>query len=52
MTDIIEAGTQETRRKGAGLDGMRLPELKQLGSQLGLKGTGTHKAGGQAYTAA
>ncbi len=41
MTDIIEAGTQETRRKGAGLDGMLLPELKQLGSQLGLKGTGT-----------
>ncbi len=40
MTDIIEAGTQETRRKGAGLDGMLLPELKQLGSQLGLKGTG------------
>ncbi len=41
MTDIIEAGTKETRRKGAGLDGMLLPELKQLGSQLGLKGTGT-----------
>jgi transcription termination factor Rho len=41
VTDIIEAGTQETRRKGAGLDGMLLPELKQLGSQLGLKGTGT-----------
>jgi transcription termination factor Rho len=40
VTDIIEAGTQETRRKGAGLDGMLLPELKQLGSQLGLKGTG------------
>ncbi|HSK33655.1 MAG TPA: Rho termination factor N-terminal domain-containing protein, partial [Propionicimonas sp.] len=41
MTDIIEAGTQETRRKGAGLDSMLLPELKQLGSKLGLKGTGT-----------
>jgi transcription termination factor Rho len=41
VTDIIEAGTKETRRKGAGLDGMLLPELKQLGSQLGLKGTGT-----------
>ena len=40
MTEIIEAGTQETRRKGEGLDGMLLPELKQLGSQLGLKGTG------------
>ena len=41
MTDTIEAGTKETRRKGAGLDGLLLPELKQLGSQLGLKGTGT-----------
>jgi len=41
VTDIIEAGTQETRRKGAGLDSMLLPELKQLGSKLGLKGTGT-----------
>ena len=41
MTDTIEAGTQGTKRKGAGLDGMLLPELKQLGSQLGLKGAGT-----------
>jgi transcription termination factor Rho len=41
VTDIIEAGTKESRRKGAGLDGMLLPELKQLGSQLGLKGAGT-----------
>jgi len=41
VTDTIEAGTKETRRKGAGLDGLLLPELKQLGSQLGLKGTGT-----------
>ena len=40
MTDTIEAGTQGRRRKGAGLDGMLLPELKQLGSQLGLKGAG------------
>ena len=40
MTDTIEAGTQGTKRKGAGLDGMLLPELKQLGSQLGLKGAG------------
>ena len=45
MTDIIEAGTKETRRKGAGLDGMLLPELKQLGSQLGLKGTGAMRKG-------
>jgi transcription termination factor Rho len=45
VTDTIEAGTQQTKRKGAGLDGMLLPELKQLGAQLGLKGAGTMRKG-------
>ena len=43
MTDTIEAGTR--KRSGAGLDGMLLPELKQLGASLGLKGTGTMRKG-------
>ncbi len=41
MTDTIEAATTGTKRRGSGLDGMLLPELKQLGASLGLKGTGT-----------
>ena len=43
MTDTIEAGTR--KRSGAGLEGMLLPELKQLGSSLGLKGTGAMRKG-------
>ncbi len=38
MTDTIEATA--TTGSGKGLSGMLLPELKQLGSSLGLKGTG------------
>ena len=45
MTDTIEATTQTTKRKAAGLEGMLLPELKQLGSSMGLKGTGTMRKG-------
>ena len=33
------------RRKGSGLDAMVLPELKQLASSLGLKGTGAMRKG-------
>ena len=39
MTDTIEA-TATTAGAGKGLSGMLLPQLKQLGSSLGLKGTG------------
>ena len=52
MTDIAEvtsapseeAGTGR-KRKGSGLDSMVLPELKQLASTLGLKGTGAMRKG-------
>ena len=45
MTDTIEAATQDVKRRGSGLEGMLLPELKQLGASLGLKGTGTMRKG-------
>ncbi len=44
MTDTIETATRDKRR-GSGLDGMLLPELKQLGASLGLKGTGAMRKG-------
>jgi transcription termination factor Rho len=44
VTDTIEAATQDKRR-GSGLNGMLLPELKQLGASLGLKGTGAMRKG-------
>ena len=43
MTDTIEATTAEPKRKG--LEAMLLPELKQLGASLGLKGTGAMRKG-------
>ena len=52
MTDIAEvtgAPSDEAgagrKRKGSGLDSMVLPELKQLASTLGLKGTGAMRKG-------
>ncbi|CAL8980430.1 Transcription termination factor Rho [Propionicimonas sp. T2.31MG-18] len=45
MTDTIEATTTDAKRRGSGLEGMLLPELKQLGSSLGLKGTGAMRKG-------
>ena len=52
MTDIAEvtsAPSEEAgagrKRKGSGLDSMVLPELKQLASTLGLKGTGAMRKG-------
>ena len=45
MTDTIEAATQDVKRRGSGLEGMLLPELKQLGASLGLKGTGAMRKG-------
>ena len=48
MTETAEAvGTQSSgrKRKGVGLDAMVLPELKQLASSLGLKGTGAMRKG-------
>jgi transcription termination factor Rho len=45
VTDTIEAATQDVKRRGSGLEGMLLPELKQLGASLGLKGTGTMRKG-------
>ena len=45
MTDTIEAANQDVKRRGSGLEGMLLPELKQLGASLGLKGTGTMRKG-------
>jgi len=44
VTDTIETATQDKRR-GSGLNGMLLPELKQLGASLGLKGTGAMRKG-------
>ncbi len=53
MTDIAEVTSASTeqnggasrKRKGAGLDAMVLPELKQLASTLGLRGTGAMRKG-------
>jgi transcription termination factor Rho len=45
VTDTIEAPASDAKRRGSGLDGMLLPELKQLGSSLGLKGTGAMRKG-------
>ena len=48
MTETAEVtGAQSggRRRKGSGLDAMVLPELKQLASSLGLKGTGAMRKG-------
>ena len=59
MTDLAEVTSAPTeqagagdhseqntrRRKGSGLDAMVLPELKQLASSLGLKGTGAMRKG-------
>ncbi len=57
MTDIAEVNTPTAepsvdttaaggrKRKGSGLDSMVLPELKQLASSLGLRGTGTMRKG-------
>ncbi len=42
MTETIEAATKPKR---SGLDGMLLPELKQLGNSLGLKGTAAMRKG-------
>ena len=42
-SDHSEQNTR--RRKGSGLDAMVLPELKQLASSLGLKGTGAMRKG-------
>ncbi|WP_195909173.1 transcription termination factor Rho [Microlunatus sp. Gsoil 973] len=48
MTDTAEvAGTQQParKRKGSGLESLVLPELKQIASQLGLKGTAGMRKG-------
>jgi transcription termination factor Rho len=52
LTDIAEAtsaaGTEAApvrKRKGSGLEAMVLPELKQLASSLGLKGSGAMRKG-------
>ncbi|QDP97064.1 transcription termination factor Rho [Microlunatus elymi] len=48
MTDTAEAtGTQQAsrKRKGTGLESLVLPELKQIASQLGLKGAGGMRKG-------
>ena len=45
MTDTIDAATTDGKRRGSGLEGMLLPELKQLGASLGLKGTGAMRKG-------
>ncbi len=45
VTAAVEEKMGGRRRKGAGLDGMVLPELKQLASTLGLKGTGAMRKG-------
>ena len=52
MTDIAEVNTTTAdeqsggrKRKGSGLDSMVLPELKQLASSLGLRGTGGMRKG-------
>lgn len=41
MTDTVEATSPKSGRGASGLDAMLLPQLKQLGASLGLKGTGT-----------
>ena len=52
VTEIAEVNTTSPdesaggrRRKGSGLDSMVLPELKQLASSLGLRGTGAMRKG-------
>ena len=52
MTEIAEVNTTTAdeqsggrKRKGSGLDSMVLPELKQLASSLGLRGTGGMRKG-------
>ena len=52
MTDIAEvtsaapeSAAAGRKRKGSGLDSMVLPELKQLASTLGIKGTGAMRKG-------
>jgi transcription termination factor Rho len=45
VTAAVEEKTGGRRRKGAGLDAMVLPELKQLASTLGLRGTGAMRKG-------
>ena len=44
MTDTVDA-TTSTPRKRSGLDSMLLPELKQLGSSLGVKGANAMRKG-------
>ena len=41
----VESSGGARKRKGSGLDAMVLPELKQLASTLGLKGTGAMRKG-------
>ena len=38
-------GAAGRKRKGSGLDSMVLPELKQMASTLGIKGTGAMRKG-------
>ncbi|MFF1822582.1 transcription termination factor Rho [Kribbella sp. NPDC058245] len=50
MTETVEAtssdaGTTRRRKAGGGLEGMLLPELKQLAGTLGIKGTGALRKG-------
>ncbi len=53
MTETVEASSSDaaattaTRRRkaGGGLEGMLLPELKQLAGTLGIKGTGALRKG-------
>ncbi len=47
MTDTAETTGEQTRRKrkGSGLESLVLPELKQIASQLGLKGTAGMRKG-------
>jgi len=45
-TSSADAGATTRRRKaGGGLEGMLLPELKQLAGTLGIKGTGALRKG-------
>ncbi|MET0692638.1 MAG: transcription termination factor Rho [Propionibacteriaceae bacterium] len=45
VTAAVEEKMGGRRRKGSGLDAMVLPELKQLASTLGLRGTGAMRKG-------
>jgi transcription termination factor Rho len=42
---IIDTATVRRRKTGGGLEGMLLPELKQLAGTLGIKGTGALRKG-------